>query len=84
VDVAAALRPETHARLTPELLRIVQTALGHSLRDVFLDMVGIAALAIVCSLGLRGGRAESHADAGRPHRRHAEGDELDLAAALEL
>jgi MFS family permease len=83
VDIAAALRPETHERLTPELLLTVQTALGHSLRDVFLEMAGLASLAIVCSLGLRGGRAESHADAGHLHGHPAEGDELNLAAALE-
>ena len=67
VDVAAALRPETHARLAPELLRTVQQALGRSLRDVFLEMVALAVVLILCSLGLRGGRATSHHDAGTMH-----------------
>ena len=84
LEVAAALRPETHARLAPEQLRAVQSALGRSLRDVFLEMAVIATLAVVCSMGLRGGRAESHADAGRSHGLTGGDDELDLTPALEL
>jgi EmrB/QacA subfamily drug resistance transporter len=57
IDVTAAMRPETHNLLTPEQLRIVQDALGRSLRDVFFQMFGMTMLAIVCSVGLRGGRA---------------------------
>jgi MFS family permease len=60
IDVTAALRPETHRLLTPDQLGVVQQALGLSLRDVFLEMVALAVLAIVCSLGLRGGRAVPH------------------------
>ena len=58
------ISPETHALLTPELLRTVQEALGGALGNVFLQMAALAALAIVSSLGLRGGRARSHDDAG--------------------
>jgi MFS family permease len=58
IDVGAALRPETHARLSAGELKVVQWALGHSLRDVFLEMLLMAGLAILCSLGLRGGRAQ--------------------------
>lgn len=54
IDVAAALRPETHASLSPQQLRVVQEALGLSLRDVFLQMSAVAALIIVCSIGLKG------------------------------
>jgi MFS family permease len=61
IDVAAALRPETHKLLAPDQLAAVQSALGRSLRDVFLEMFAMAALAIVCSVGLRGGRAVSQA-----------------------
>ena len=57
IDVAAALRPATHARLTPEQLHVVQDALGRSLRDLFLQMFALAVLAIICSIGLPGGRA---------------------------
>ena len=63
-EIAAALRPETHAMLTPERLAAVQAALGLSLRDVFLQMAGLAFLAVLCSLGYRGGRASSHHDTG--------------------
>ncbi len=64
IDVTAALRPETHRLLTAPQLRVVQEALGLSLRDVFFEMVALAVLAIVCSVGLRGGRAVPHATGG--------------------
>jgi MFS family permease len=60
IDVTAALRPETHRLLTAPQLLVVQDALGRSLRDVFFQMFAVALLAIVCSVGLRGGRAVSH------------------------
>lgn len=60
VDIAAALRPETHKLLTAPQLAAVQDALGRSLRDVFLQMFAMAVLALLCSFGLRGGRAVSH------------------------
>lgn len=62
VDVAAALRPQTHALLSSEQLRLVQDALGRSLRDVFIEMFLMTLLTIACSLGLRPGRAADHAD----------------------
>jgi MFS family permease len=81
VDIAAALRPETHSRLAPGQLLAVQGALGRSLRDVFFLMLAMAIPAIICSLGLRGGRAVSHADAGGG--REAVEDALDLTVAVE-
>lgn len=57
IDIAAALRPETHKLLTAPQLAAVQDALGRSLRDVFLQMFAMAVLACLCSFGLRGGRA---------------------------
>lgn len=57
IDIAAALRPETHKLLTMPQLVAVQEALGRSLRDVFLQMFAMSVLACLCSLGLRGGRA---------------------------
>jgi MFS family permease len=80
VEVAAALRPETHKLLTPEVLLAVQDALGRSLRDVFFQMAALATLMIVGSFGLRGGRAESHADAGTGHR---EAGSQSLSLAVE-
>jgi len=62
VNVAAALRPETHKLLSPAQLFAVQNALGRSLRDVFLQMFVMALLALVCSVGLRGGRAASRSE----------------------
>lgn len=62
VDVAAALRPQTHALLSSEQLRLVQDALGRSLRDVFIQMFVMTLLTIACSFGLRPGRATDHSD----------------------
>ena len=84
IDVAAALRPETHARLNPEQLLTVQDALGRSLRDVFLQIVAMALLAMVCSLGLRGGRAVSHADAGAGAVREDENGSGEEGMSIEL
>ncbi|MCA1684543.1 MAG: MFS transporter, partial [Planctomycetia bacterium] len=83
VDITAALRPETHARLAPAVLRTVQEALGRSLRDVFLEMLALAAVLIGCSLGLRGGRATSHRDAGTMHDHGPRDEALTLAAGVE-
>jgi hypothetical protein len=57
IDIAAALRPETHKLLSVPQLIAVQDALGRSLRDVFLQMFAMALLACLCSIGLRGGKA---------------------------
>jgi MFS family permease len=78
IDVAAALRPETHARLTASQLRIVQDALGRSLRDVFLQMLVLALLVVVCSIGLRGGRVQVH----QPQVRKAPLVDEDVVLAL--
>jgi hypothetical protein len=80
IDVTAALRPETHRLLTTDQLRVVQAALGLSLRDVFFEMVALAVLAIVCSIGLRGGRAVPHDKAGPETSPEEQGVELPLAA----
>jgi MFS family permease len=60
IDVAAALRPQTHGLLSPENLAKVQNALGTSLRDVFLQMFVMTLFTIACSLGLRGGQAADY------------------------
>ena len=62
IDVAAALRPETHRLLSSHELRVVQEALGLSLRDVFLQMFALSLLVILLSCLLKAGRA----DAGEP------------------
>ncbi len=63
VDVAAALRPETHSLLAPGVLATVQHALGRSLRDVFLLMVAVALTTIFAAAWLTPGRPEPPKDA---------------------
>jgi MFS family permease len=84
VDVSAALRPQTHKLLTPEHLATVQNALGLSLRDVFLQIAVLGALAVVCSLFLRGGRASSHHDAGASGDHELIGDDVSIAVGAEV
>jgi EmrB/QacA subfamily drug resistance transporter len=82
IDVAAALRPETHDQLSPDHLRLVQEALGRSLRDAFLLMFVMASLTIVCSAALP--RRRSSKEAAAPEVGPA-APEDDLAlAATEL
>lgn len=83
VDVAAALRPETHARLGRAQLLAVQDALGQGLSHVFLLITLTAVLLIACSLGLRGGRAASHEDAGETFGHDSVRDDLQLAVGIE-
>ncbi len=84
VDVAAALRPETHGKLTEAALLAVQNALGGSLRNVFLEIMAMAFLMILCTLGLRGGRATSHEDAGIAMHEAIPDREEDLGVALGM
>ncbi len=65
LDIVAALRPETHDLLRPEQLRLVQEALGRTLRDVFLQMFALAVVAIFCATRLAPGRAVSRVEQGR-------------------
>ncbi len=64
IDIVAALRPETHDRLTPDQLALVQAALGHTLRDVFWQMFGLALLGLLCVSNLAAGRAKSRVEPG--------------------
>jgi EmrB/QacA subfamily drug resistance transporter len=76
IDVVAALRPETHAMLSSDQLLAVQSALGRTLRDVFLQMLGLAVIAILCAARLAAGRAVSRVE---PTSTRPEGD-LALSA----
>jgi MFS family permease len=80
IDVAAALRPETHALLSPGQLELVQAALGRSLRDVFLQMIGVAVLTILAASRLAGGKAKDASDSGSGFSRQ---EDLALAAMAE-
>jgi EmrB/QacA subfamily drug resistance transporter len=84
IDVAAALRPQTHELLTPAQLQTVQAALGLTLRHVFLQMLVMALLTIACSLGLRGGKAPSHGDAAATNEKEPEPENLEFAFGAEL
>ena len=59
IDVAAALRPETHRLLSSHELHVVQEALGRSLRDVFLQMFALSLLVILLSALLQPGPADA-------------------------
>jgi MFS family permease len=52
INVAAALRPETHNLLTATQLTAVQVNLGLTLRDVYLQMTLLALGTLVCALWL--------------------------------
>lgn len=52
LDVAAALRPETHASLRPDQLAAVQAGLRSSLLRVFAVMTVMGLAGMVCALGL--------------------------------
>jgi EmrB/QacA subfamily drug resistance transporter len=78
IDVTAALRPETHRLLTAPQLLVVQDALGRSLRDVFFEMFAVALLAIVCSIGLRGGRAVTRDPSAKEPAMEEQGLELSV------
>ena len=64
IDVGAALRPETHDQLTPANLVLVQSMLGHALRDLYIQMLLLALGTLFCTLWLPGKSATS-----TPHRR---------------
>jgi MFS family permease len=80
IDIVAALRPETHHLLGSAQLRMVQTALGQSLRDVFIQMSVIAIVTVGCSFLLQGGRAVQRIR--KPHEAKTEANVEGLELAL--
>ncbi len=54
IDVAAALRPETHRLLPREVLTLVRANLGLGLRDVYLVIAGLGLASLLCTLWLPG------------------------------
>ena len=68
IDIVAALRPETHDKLTPEQLALVQSTLRLTLRDVFGQMFGLSLLGIGCASRLTAGRAPTRVETP-PRRR---------------
>ncbi len=54
IDVAAALRPETHKDLNAGQLRLVQANLGLTLRDVYILIALFAVVSFICAFWLPG------------------------------
>jgi EmrB/QacA subfamily drug resistance transporter len=80
IDVTAALRPETHALLSPDQLAVVQEQLGHALRDVYLQMAVLGIGSLVCALWLPG-RKETLAAASAPDQDELADEGLAVAAS---
>lgn len=76
IDVAAALRPETHRLLGGATLKLVQGALGGSLQHVFLEMFLLTVAGIACVYRLPGGRPTSYGATERA--------EIDEGAAIAV
>ncbi len=57
IDVAAALRPETHDTLSATQLLLVQSSLGLALRDVYIQIALCAIGSMICAFWLPGKRA---------------------------
>jgi multidrug resistance protein len=74
IDVAAALRPETHQMLRPSDLSLVQSALGQSLRDVYVQMFLLALCTFGCAAGLPGKIAASNPRPSSPAQPPTNGD----------
>lgn len=69
VDVAAALRPETHGLLSRDVLLLVQDKLGLGLRDVYLVIAGLGLGTLVCALWLPGrDSTTTHPSVSEPER----------------
>jgi len=81
IDVAAALRPETHKFLSADQLRLVQLTLGLTLRDVYLMITLLAIVSLICAFWL----PDRHATLTNPsdHEREQSRDEGLAVAALE-
>lgn len=59
IDVGSALRPETHHLLSRANLALVQTGLGRSLRNLYVQMLLFSVGALVCTAWLPGKDAEA-------------------------
>jgi MFS family permease len=80
IDVVAALRPETHQSLSVTQLAMVQTNLGLTLRDVYLQMMVLAIGCLVCTFWLPN-RDATLSNSKSHEREPAEDEGLALAAS---
>jgi multidrug resistance protein len=89
IDIIAALRPETHEHLRKEQLALVQSSLGHTLRDVYLLLTLMALGCLVCALWLPDrdqtlSRSQLHERAVAEEDENADEDEGLAVAASEF
>ena len=82
INVAAALRPETHKLLTESQLAAVQLNLGLTLRDIYFQMTVLALGTMVCALWLPNKHATLKHSA--THEREAPENERLAVAVSEL
>jgi multidrug resistance protein len=82
IDIASALRPETHGQLLASQLAAVRINLGLTLRDVFLQMAVLGVASIVCALGLPNKHATL--EHSSQHERAIRREEIELAAAATV
>jgi EmrB/QacA subfamily drug resistance transporter len=82
IDVVAALRPETHRSLSTEQLALVQLNLGHTLRDVFLQLTVLGIGCVVCAYWLP--NRDETLTHSRTHERAVDEDEGLVVAASEF
>ena len=82
IDVVAALRPETHLTLSQAQLALVQSNLGLTLRDVYLQLTVLAIGCLVCAFWL----PDKHATLthSRSHEREVAADEGLVVTASEF
>jgi len=74
IDIAAALRPESHRLLGPLQLSLVQNHLGLTLRDVYIQITLFAVISMVCSIWLPGKKATlSHQTTTEPEELEDQG-----------
>jgi len=81
IDVVSALRPETHTHLSAGDLALVQSSLGLTLRDVFIQIVLLGLGSMICAFWLPGKQATlAHANIDLDEET-LEDDGLAVAAA---
>ncbi len=82
IDIASALRPETHEHLGTAQLLLVQANLGLALRNVYVQLTLLAVGSLICALWLPNKHATlTHS---RAHERHNGEDEPLTLAATEF
>jgi MFS family permease len=79
IDVTAALRPETHALLSPDQLAVVQAQLGHTLRDVYCQLAALGLGSMLCALWLP--NKHETLEVSDPDREDLEDEGLAVAAS---